>query len=59
MSKKGHDTKKFQLQKVIIRQKNTLLMYCWNWEKKRIVLSWQKLLRKIKTINQNNLSFIV
>ena len=26
---------------------------------KRIVLSWQRLLRKIKTINLNNLSFMV
>ncbi len=59
MSKKGHNTKKILITESDNKTKNTLLMNCWNWEKKRIVLSLQKLLRKIKTINQNNLSFMV
>ncbi len=59
MSKKGHDTKKISITESDNKTKNTLLMNCWNWEKKRIVLSWQRLLRKIKTINLNNLPFMV
>lgn len=34
MSKKGHDTKKVSISESDNKTKNTLLMSCWNWEKR-------------------------
>lgn len=59
MSKKGHDTKKVSISESDNKTKKYTIDELLELEEKRIVLSWQRLLRKIKTINLNNLSFMV
>ena len=59
MSKKGHDTKKVSISESDNRTKKYTIDELLELGEKRIVLSWQRLLRKIKTINLNNLSFMV
>lgn len=57
MSKKGHDTKKVSISESDNKTKKYTIDELLELGEKRIVLSWQRLLRKIKTINLNNLSF--
>ena len=59
MSKKGHDTKKVSISESYNKTKKYTIDELLELGEKRIVLSWQRLLRKIKTINLNNLSFMV
>lgn len=59
MSKKGHDTKKVSISESDNKTKKYTIDELLELGEKRIVLSCQRLLRKIKTINLNNLSFMV
>lgn len=59
MSKKGHDTKKVSISESDNKTKKYTIDELLELGEKRNVLSWQRLLRKIKTINLNNLSFMV
>lgn len=59
MSKKGHDTKKVSISESDNKTKKYTIDELLELGEKRIVLSWLRLLRKIKTINLNNLSFMV